>query len=73
MTESQELREQVDPRAAFDARVDAGELPGSVGIRGMDRTWKALDWITGIDKFDRWLDLGFYQLILDTPDNPVGG
>ncbi len=22
-------------------------------------------------KFGRWLDLGFYQLILDTPDNPV--
>jgi L-amino acid N-acyltransferase len=23
-------------------------------------------------KFDRWLDLGFYQLILDTPVSPVG-
>lgn len=24
-------------------------------------------------KFGRWLDLGFYQLILDTPFNPVDG
>jgi len=24
-------------------------------------------------KFGRWLDLGFYQLILDTPSNPVDG
>ncbi len=24
-------------------------------------------------KFGRWLDLGFYQLLLATPDNPVGG
>jgi L-amino acid N-acyltransferase len=24
-------------------------------------------------KFGRWLDLGFYQLILETPANPVGG
>jgi L-amino acid N-acyltransferase len=24
-------------------------------------------------KFDRWLDLAFYQLILDTPANPVDG
>jgi phosphinothricin acetyltransferase len=24
-------------------------------------------------KFGRWLDLGFYQLILDTPDQPVDG
>ena len=24
-------------------------------------------------KFGRWLDLGFYQLILDTPENPVDG
>jgi L-amino acid N-acyltransferase len=24
-------------------------------------------------KFGRWLDLAFYQLILDTPANPVGG
>lgn len=24
-------------------------------------------------KFGRWLDLSFYQLILDTPRNPVEG
>ncbi len=24
-------------------------------------------------KFDRWLDLGFYQLLLDSPKNPVDG
>jgi phosphinothricin acetyltransferase len=24
-------------------------------------------------KFGRWLDLGFYQLILETPENPVDG
>jgi phosphinothricin acetyltransferase len=24
-------------------------------------------------KFGRWLDLGFYQLILETPDSPVDG
>lgn len=24
-------------------------------------------------KFGRWLDLSFYQLILDTPENPVDG
>jgi hypothetical protein len=24
-------------------------------------------------KFGRWLDLAFYQLTLDTPDNPVDG
>jgi phosphinothricin acetyltransferase len=24
-------------------------------------------------KFGRWLDLGFYQLVLETPDNPVDG
>jgi L-amino acid N-acyltransferase YncA len=24
-------------------------------------------------KFDRWLDLGFYQLLLDTPKTPVDG
>lgn len=24
-------------------------------------------------KFDRWLDLGMYQLLLNTPDNPVNG
>ena len=24
-------------------------------------------------KFNRWLDLGFYQLILNTPDHPVDG
>jgi L-amino acid N-acyltransferase len=24
-------------------------------------------------KFGRWLDLGFYQLLLKTPDNPVDG
>ena len=24
-------------------------------------------------KFDRWLDLGFYQLVLQTPANPVEG
>lgn len=24
-------------------------------------------------KFGRWLDLGFYQLVLDTPTNPVDG
>jgi phosphinothricin acetyltransferase len=24
-------------------------------------------------KFGRWLDLGFYQLILDTPQQPVDG
>lgn len=24
-------------------------------------------------KFNRWLDLGMYQLLLDTPDNPVNG
>ncbi|WNC68951.1 N-acetyltransferase family protein [Thalassotalea nanhaiensis] len=24
-------------------------------------------------KFGRWLDLGFYQLILNTPENPVDG
>jgi L-amino acid N-acyltransferase len=24
-------------------------------------------------KFNRWLDLGFYQLILHTPENPVDG
>ena len=24
-------------------------------------------------KFGRWLDLGFYQLVLATPDNPVDG
>jgi len=24
-------------------------------------------------KFDRWLDLGFYQLILSTPLDPVDG
>jgi len=24
-------------------------------------------------KFSRWLDLGFYQLVLATPDNPVDG
>ena len=24
-------------------------------------------------KFDRWLDLAFYQLILDTPENPFDG
>ena len=24
-------------------------------------------------KFGRWLDLGFYQLVLDTPDKPLDG
>ena len=24
-------------------------------------------------KFGRWLDLGFYQLVLDTPEHPVDG
>jgi L-amino acid N-acyltransferase YncA len=24
-------------------------------------------------KFDRWLDLGFYQLLLDSPKNPIDG
>jgi phosphinothricin acetyltransferase len=24
-------------------------------------------------KFNRWLDLGYYQLLLDTPTNPVDG
>jgi phosphinothricin acetyltransferase len=24
-------------------------------------------------KFGRWLDLGFYQLVLDTPEQPVDG
>jgi L-amino acid N-acyltransferase len=24
-------------------------------------------------KFGKWLDLGFYQLILDTPQHPVDG
>jgi phosphinothricin acetyltransferase len=23
-------------------------------------------------KFDKWLDLAFFELILDTPANPVG-
>jgi phosphinothricin acetyltransferase len=24
-------------------------------------------------KFERWLDLGFYQLLLNTPEKPVDG
>jgi hypothetical protein len=53
------------------ARVDAGQLHGQPAAQGMDRTWKALNWITNIDKFDRGLERykvdGLYDHPKDTP------
>jgi hypothetical protein len=53
------------------AKIDTGALPGADAARGMDRAWSALNWITGIDKFDRWLETykadGLYNRPKNTP------
>jgi hypothetical protein len=50
-------------------QLDTGYLPGPLPDRGMDRTWKALNWIVGVDKFDRWLDRYKAEGLYDRPKN----
>ena len=50
-------------------KFDAGHLPGPNPDRGMDRTWKALNWIVGIDKFDRELERYKAEGLYDRPQN----